>query len=313
MKVIAIFVCALILGFGSCATTQSGGGASPGGETGGGAAGPAGENLPAVAVPVKPAETRREAFKTKEQVFFANGSAGSYTPGALDEYTAYEWDSAFSNLLRETRCSASGAVLEKIEYAYDGKNLKKKTSLVTDVIQDPRNPSRVQEQEQVRTQVEYEYDQGLLRKETMKNKDGGVISVYEYSYDSQGNRTGRVWKNARGLTVAETAYTYSGGKLMSSETKNAGGSRINSAEYQYNAQGNLVKQESRDANGKTTSVLASVWQNGLEVQDEFLGADNAVQQRETNTYGADGELIQKIIENAQGKSAQIIKYEYAFK
>jgi YD repeat-containing protein len=171
----------------------------------------------------------------------------------------------------------------------------------------------VQEQDQVRTLIEYEYDQGLLQKETMKNKDGSVISVYEYSYDGQGNRTGRVWKNSRGVKVAETVYAYTDGKLVSSETKNAGGNKINSIEYQYDAQGSRVKQESRDGSGKITSVFTAVWQNGFETRNEFLGADNAVQQRETNTFGADGELIQKLIENIQGKSAQVIKYEYAFK
>jgi hypothetical protein len=301
MKRFALFAGACIISFVSCATQGGSAGgtdAAPGALEAGGAQ------------QVKPVESRREFVKIKEQVFFAEGSAGKYTAGTLDEYTVSEWDPSLSNLVKETRYSASDAVLETTEYTYQGNNPVTKITKIP--VLDTVN-NRTQAQDQIRTQVEYTYSQGLLQKETLKNKDGAVVSVYEYTYDSQGNRTGRVWKNGKDTKLAEIVSVWTDGKLMSSETKNAGGSRINSTEYQYDSQGNQIKQESRGADGKTTSTLVSAWQNGLDVQDELSGADNAAQQREINTYGPDGELTQKIIENLPGKSAQIIKYEYKFK
>jgi YD repeat-containing protein len=303
MKRTVILAGVLIVCFVSCVTTQGGDKGADGGAA-------SGEIQQAA---VKPVENRRNFVRTREQVFFAAGSAGSYSAGALDEYTVSEWDPSLSNLLKETRYSASSAVLEKIEYVYQENNLISKTTSIPTAVQDPRNPSRTLEQDQVRTRVEYAYEQGRLQKETMKNKDGEIVSVYEYTYDGQGNRIGRVWKNAKGVKLAETTYAFTDGKPASVETRSPSGSKINVTAYQYDAEGNLVKQETSDAGGKITSALVSVWQNGLDVKDELSGSDNAVQLRESNIYGPDGELIQKIVENIQGKSAQVIRYEYAFK
>jgi hypothetical protein len=296
MKQITAFILVSIFCLASCVTGQGGGAAGAGGETAAG--GPQ-----AAAQAPKPLNS----FKTGERIYFAGGSGGAYTPGALDEYTVFEWDSAFTTILKETRYSASDSVLEKTEYTYAGNNPLTKT--VKAIVSDEKG----KEQEQVRTQVEYQYAQDRLWKETLKNKDGNVISSYEYRYDNQGNRAGRVMKNAKDQPMTETVYGYANGRLASAETKSSGGNRISSIEYQYDAQGSLVKQETRNAGGEVTSVLTSVWQNGLEMKNELAGADNALRQREFNEYGPEGELLKKTIENIQGKSARIIRYEYAVK
>ena len=293
MRIIAVCTCVLILALASCASTQSGGAAGAAG--GGGAAGsPAAGQTP----------QQRNSFKAKEQVYFAAGSAGKYTAGTLNEYTVFEWDSAFANIVKETRYSASDAVLEIIEYAYQGNAPASKVIKI--IVPDEKGKA----QEQVRTKVEYQYDQGRLQTETLKNKDENVVTLYEYAYDGQGNLISRTMKNGKGAVMAETAYTWAGGRRVSAEIKNAGGTKISSTEYQYNRQGSLIKEESRNAGGKVPSVLTITWQNGLEMKSELAGADNAPQQRETYEYNAVGDLTKKTIENLHENSAQIIQYDY---
>jgi YD repeat-containing protein len=295
MKIIAVFISVLILALGSCASTPSTSGGGGGVTETGNAAGSAVAGQ---------TPQQRNSFRTKELVYFAAGSAGTYTAGALDEYTVFEWDSSFSHVLRETCYSASDSVLEKIEYAYQGNNPATKTTKI--IVADEKG----KEQEQVRTQVEYQYAQGRLQSEILKNTAGNVVSSYAYTYDGQGNRTGRIMKNGKDAVRAETVYTWTNGRIASAETKSAGGSKISSIVYQYDGQGNLIKQETRNAGGQITSVLTATWQNGLETKIELTGADNAPQQRETNAYNAGGDMVKKTIENIQGKSAQIIQYEY---
>lgn len=303
IRIIAVCIGVSILALASCATSPSGGSGSGDGaaavEAGTAAGGGTGT------APAEQAQKRRESFRTKELVYFAAGAPGSYTAGALDEYAVFEWDPSFTGVARETRYSASDSVLEKIEYAYEGTNPAVKTTKI--IVADEKG----KEQEQVRTRVEYQYAQGRLQKETLKNAAGTVVSSYDYAYDAQGNRAGRTMKNGRDVALAETVYTWANGRLASAEIKSAGGNRISSITYQYDSQGNLIKQETRNAGGQTSSVFTAVWRNGLEMSSELMGADNTPQQRETNEYNAGGDLVTKIIENLQGKSVQIIRYEYA--
>ncbi|MDR2479712.1 MAG: hypothetical protein LBD48_10435 [Treponema sp.] len=296
MRIIALFISVLILVAVSCATTQSGGGATA--QTGGRSGQTAGQGQSAGQAP-----RQRDSFKIKELVFFADGAAN----GMLDEYIVFEWDPSFTNVVKETRYSASDSVLEKIEYGYQGNNPA--TKITKKIVADDKG----KEQEQVQTQVEYQYERDRLQKETLKSAAGVIGSYYEYTYDAQGNRASRIWKNGKDAVMAETVYSYANGRLASAETKSAGGNRISSVAYQYDEQGKLVKQETRGADGKISSVLTAVWQNGLEAKHELIGADNTPQQRETNEYNPAGDLVKKTIENVQGKSTRIIQYEYTGK
>lgn len=295
MRITAVFTGVLILALASCASTRSAGTTGSGAAAGGSGS----------AAGIEAAQKGPVSFLTKELVYFATGSAGAYSAGTLDEYTVFDWDPAFTRVLKETRYSASDSALEIIEYAYEGDRLSGKTTKII-----VANEKGV-EQEQVRTQVEYQYAQNRLQKEMLRNSGGVVVSAYEYAYDAQGNRVGRVMKNGKDAVMAETVYSYTGGRLVSAETKSAGGTRISSIEYQYDRQGNLIRQETQNASGKTTSALTISWQNGLEMKNELIGADNTPQQRETNQYGPGGNLIAKTIENLQGKSVQIMQYEYS--
>jgi hypothetical protein len=161
----------------------------------------------------------------------------------------------------------------------------------------------------------YEYDgQERVIRETLVNKSGKAVSSYQYGYDEKGNRVSRTINNGAGVKLAETVYTFnSAGQETASETRDKVGNRINSAENQYDANGNLISQTVYNGQGEITTVISSIWQDGLEVENEQAGSDGVVQLRITNEYGPDHELIRKKVENIQGQSTQILQYEYMLK
>jgi hypothetical protein len=280
MKIIAVIFSAFILIFVSCASNQ-GGGAARGGGSGAasGGSGSPGE------IPVE----------TKSEVLFADGS--------LDEYVTSDYDSSFESLLNQNRYSASGALVEQVEYAYQ----EERGWLTTKITRDVEN--------RLKNRVVYQYnDQGLLWRETLVNKSGKAVSSYEYGYDAKGNRTSRIVNSGTGNRMAETLYTFNNnGVITASETKDGAGRRISSSENQYDGNGNLTSQKVFNADGQLTSVINVVWQDGHEVKNEQAGADGSVQLRVTNEYGSGGELLKKTVENFQGDSTQILQYEYTFK
>jgi hypothetical protein len=121
-------------------------------------------------------------------------------------------------------------------------------------------------------------------------------------------------KNRQGAKLAETTYTYdTSGKMLTSETKDAGDKVISSTKYSYDSQGNKTGEQVFNSEGKITSVTSLVWQQGYETRNEIKSPDGSVQMRVTNEYGKDGELTKKTIENFQGSSKQFIQYEYVFR
>jgi len=237
----------------------------------------------------------REALEIKHSIFFADGT--------LDEYTTSQWDSGYTHVDSQARYSASGAMLEQVEFAYNEDKGYITTKLTKDV------------ESRLRNRVVYQYNpQGRLFRESLVDNKGKVISTYEYTYDSRGNRISRIIKNRAGDRLAETTYTFdTQGRMLTSQTNDFSGTGISSTEYQYDGQGNLIKQVVRDSGGRATSTINAVWQDGNEVRNEMLGPDGSIQMRVTNEYGGNGELTKKTIENRQGGSTQIMQYEYTFR
>jgi YD repeat-containing protein len=278
MKILVIIISALALVFSSCATGQNIGGDGSAGRPGGGKA--QGGQIP---------------VETKIAILFADGS--------LDEYTTTEWDSTFTNRAYQNRYSASGTLLEKVEFAYQEDKGWLTTKLSRDV------------EDRLKTRIVYQYnEQGLLWKESLANKAGKTVSSYEYGYDSRGNRTSRIIYNATGVKLAETLYTFNNnGQLIATETRDGSGKKINSTENEYDSAGNLVSEKVYNANGELNTIVNSVWQQGHETENQRQRADGMVQLRITNEYGSSGELLHKKIENIQDESTQMMEYEYAFK
>jgi hypothetical protein len=237
----------------------------------------------------------REAYEIKHSVFFADGS--------LDEYTATQWDNAYTRVDNEVRYSASGAMLEQVEFAYNDDKGWKTTKITRDV------------ESRLKNRIVYQYnDQGKLFRESLVDNKGKVISTYEFAYDNKGNQISRIMKNRTGNKLAETVYTYdASGKMLTSETKDAADKKISATKYTYDREGNLINQQVTNAEGRVTSVTNSVFQAGREVKNEITAPDGSVQMRVTYEYGKDGEVDKKTIENFQGDSKQFIKYEYYYR
>jgi len=239
----------------------------------------------------QPQGGNQEAMEIKQSIFFADGT--------LDEYIVSQWNSSYTRVDNQVRYSASGAMIERIEYNYDDKG-----NVTTKITRGAENS--------LKNKVAYRYNpQGYLSLETLEDNRGKTVSTQEYSYDSKGNRIGRVIKNGAGSTLAETTYTYDNqNRVTTAGTKDSAGSLYSSTQYSYDEQGNLVRQVTLNGEGNPTAVINAVWQGGREVKNEVLSASGAVQTRVTSEYGGNGELIKKTVENVQGDSKQFVQYEY---
>jgi len=163
--------------------------------------------------------TRREAYEIKQSVLFADGS--------LDEYLTTEWNTAYTRWDNQVRYSASGAMLEQFEYAYNEDKGYRTTKITRDV------------EARLKQRVVYQYNpQDRLWRESVVDNKGKVVSTYEYAYDAKGNQISRIYKSRTGAKLAETTYTYdASGKMLTSETKGADDKKISATKYIYDSQG----------------------------------------------------------------------------
>jgi hypothetical protein len=281
MKIAVVFITILALVFASCSTDQKAVGGAAGARTN--AAGSGGS--PETQIPVE----------TKASVLFADGS--------LDEYVTSDYDPAYTTLLHQNRYSASGTLLEQVEYTYQAD----RGWLTAKITRDAEN--------NLKTRIVYEYDnRGRMVRETLLGKSEKPVSSYEYGYDDKGNRVSRIVNSGSGVKLAETMYAFNNaGLVVTSETKDGSGKKINFSENQYDTGGNLTSQKVYNANGELATVINAAWKDGLEVTNEQAGADGTVQIRITSEYGPRHELVRKKLENIQDKSTRILQYEYAFK
>ena len=240
--------------------------------------------------------TNEVPFEVKRSVLFADLR--------LDEYTTSEWNSGYSNIENERRFSASGAMLEHIEFSYNEDQGNRITTKITRDVES-----------RLKNRVTYQYNpQGKLAREVLIDNKGKVVSTYEFTYDGSGNCISRIIKDRTGGKLAETVYTVdSAGRRLTSETRDFGQSAISSTRFSYDPQGQLVKEEVVNADGRLTSSTIYEWRDGNEVTNELRAADNKVQMRITSEYGTRGELTRKTIDNFQGESKQILQYEYVFR
>lgn len=232
----------------------------------------------------------RIPLETKSSVLFADGT--------LDGYTLSERD-ADGTLVAQTRYTASGSPLERVEYAYRAGKLVSKTA-------------KDGEGKLVSRRGYVLGPDGAVLSEALDDASGKRLSSFEYSYDSSGRRSSWIVKDAKGTLIAETVYSYKDGKLRNAELKDGAGRKTGSSAYEYDGD-HLVKQSFYDAAGTLLRVETSSWNNKKVVLEERKSAGGAVQQRTVYEYGADGELLNKTFEDVIGKSKLITRYEYAIK
>jgi YD repeat-containing protein len=277
-----VFIAALAMIFASCTSTGQGGAA---GQTDG-----------QVNVPARSSRDAAGQIPVEKKVLV------KFADGALDEYTISEYDAADVHLRMQNRYSASGTLLEQTEYTYQEATGAVSAKLIKD------------NENKLKSRIVYQYnDRNYLIKETFVNKSDKPVSSTEYAYDANGNRLSRIISNGAGVKLSETVYTFKDGLEVSSETKDGAGRKVSSAENQYDAEGHLISQKVYNASGVLTRLVNSVWEDGLEIQNEQTTPDGEVQLRVRNEYGAAGELLRRTIENIQGQSTQILEYEYTFR
>ncbi|MDR2079801.1 MAG: hypothetical protein LBP74_08795 [Treponema sp.] len=276
-------VVALVLVFTSC-------GSSPAPE-GGGVAAPTGSKPTASKAPVP------------GQIPVEKRVVVKFPDGTVDEFTLSEYDPSDITLLGQNRFSASGGLMDQIEYTYD----EEKKVITTKLTKDEEN--------RLKSRIVYINDEntGRLLKESVVNKASKVISSNEYTYNEDGNVASRAILNGNNVRLAETVYTYNGNLVVASKTQDGNGKPISSSTNDYDRDGNLVQQVLYNAAGNITRKISTVWQNGMEIETTQTTADGRPQLKNTNEYGAAGELLKKTIENYQGNSVQILEFEYEFR
>jgi len=234
-------------------------------------------------------------YEKKRVVLFANGN--------VDEYTESEWNPSYTYVENEKRYSASGGMIEHIKYSYNDDKGRIATKLTMDA------------ENRLKNRVNYFYNQqGKLSEEKLLDNKNKSVSSYEYEYNNAGYCVKRIIKDRTGAKQAETIYEVdTAGRRLTSQTRDFSENAISSTKFTYNSQGNLTREEVKNGDGILTSVVIYEWQNGHEVKNELKTADEKVQMRITSEYGDRGQLTQKTIDNIQGESKQVIRYEYIFR
>ncbi|WP_010263436.1 hypothetical protein [Treponema primitia] len=231
-----------------------------------------------------------------------------FADGTVDEFTISEYDPSDITLLSaQNRFSASGGLMDQIEFTY---NEETKT-VTTKMTKDDEN--------RIKSRIVYvrDDDTNQLMRETVVNKAGKAVSTNEYSYNSTGNVASRAILNGNNVKLAETVYTYNGNLVISSKTQDGNGRPISSSTNDYDRDGNLVNQVLFNAAGNVTRKISTVWQTvsgkPVDVEITQTAADGKPQLKITNEYGTAGELLKKTVENYQGNSVQVMEFEYEFR
>lgn len=227
-------------------------------------------------------------------------SVVKFADNTIDEYTVSVWDEKRWVLQYQTKYSASGAILEKTEYFYVGNQLAEK------IVKD--------RDDKIVSRRAYFYNaNGLLTGETVTDANGKLVSSYEYVYDAQNNKISWIVKDNNNSKVAETKYLYSNGNVRSALLTDGAGKKNGSSQYDYDADGNLSLVSYFNALDSLIRKEFSYWEKGLLVKEERTSAGGQVLQRTTYEYGSNKELVRKIVEDLQGKSKQIVEYEYTIR
>jgi hypothetical protein len=226
-----------------------------------------------------------------------------FADGTIDEFTISEYDPSDITLLGQNRFSASGGLMDQIEYTYN----EEKNVLTNKMTKDDEN--------RIKSRIVYVHDDATdrLMRETVVNKAGKAVSTNEYTYNPTGFVASRAILNGNNVKLAETFYTYNGNLVVSSKTQAGDGRPISSSTNEYDREGNLVNQVLYNAVGSITRKISTVWQNGQELETTQTSADGKPQLKITNEYGNAGELLRRKVENYQGESTQVIEFEYEFR
>ena len=225
---------------------------------------------------------------TKEFITYSNGSlrAIEYTfdkNGRMIKKanSGQGWDSVYEYIydddglkVKEISTNQDG-ISEKYDYYYDAnKNLVRKTVLFIQ-----RNNDFVE--------YLYMYDgNGNLISE-VGTRDGEIVSSFEYSYDSRGNKTKVVSLVNGSLAINE--YSYDENDRVIKDALTTEGSLLSTDEYVYDKDGNVIQKKSTfNRSGYYYVTEYTYDEDGFKLNSAFTSSDG---RKSNSQYGYSGKRI----------------------
>ena len=240
------------------------------------------------------AQTRAPVpFEKKHEIYFEDMT--------LDEFIESTWDPRWTNVIKQERFSATRALMEQTELTYNPSN-----AITTKISKNSES--------QLISRVVYSYNgRGLLETEALRDRKNKPVSTFRYTYNDRGHMVERLMLSGADRLLAKTTFEVdTQGRVNRSTTRDSSDAVISSTAFTYDAQGNVTKQEVSNAARELISIINSVWQGGKKIEDTRDSSGNLLH-RVTRTFGQSGELLEEVVENFQGESKQILKYEYEYR
>jgi YD repeat-containing protein len=226
-------------------------------------------------------------------------SVGRYPDGSIDQTIKSDYDKNL-RLVAQAKLNGIGVIQESSEYLYAGDRLSQKNVKNGDGKMTSRRF--------------YQYDDaGRLIGERLEDGVGKIVSTHEYAYGDAGERTLWVMRNAAGAVLARTVYAYADGRLVRSDTTDGAGKPNSIVRYLYAPNGDPASEEYYDGRDQLLRRDAFVYADGRRVQEERRTPGGQAQQRISYTYGPDGEVVRRLVEDLVGKTSFSYEYAYIFR
>ncbi len=160
------------------------------------------------------------------------------------------------------------------------------------------------------SRVEYGKD-GLATQTTIYDSHGQIQYVYKYKYDKEGKRieTIRYDKNAK----ADKKYTYEYneyGNKIRSDRYNMDNILEKYYLYKYDDEENLIEDLWYDKDGNLEYRIKNEYEDGKKTTSFSYNSDNNMIYKYDYHYDKNGDIIEEIRYNADGKELGIIQYVY---
>ena len=230
--------------------------------------------------PIVVAEVEKEAVKIVSIVYYPVKVESYFGDGVKDEYTIFNYNGGGSLLLEEGLFSADDSLQQSIKYEY-----KRPESTVKSHYNFSGNL------------ISYEIntmdtDGNLLKREKFDNKDV-LQSMSEYEYVNGMMSIWKVFGESGGL-LSTTVYSYSDNLLSHIESLSPGGELEEYFELNYDANGLLLENIHKNADGKILDSRSFEYKNGYLVLEIIKRKNGSVLRKilyENDKYGNPVETV----------------------
>ena len=202
-----------------------------------------------------------------------------FAKGNIKEYTSKKY--FYDDFLRTIRIEYTDSnqpdiVRESYDYTYD-----KTSRIVTEKIYYDYPEQAEDKRDELRT---YEYDNlGRLKSTVIIDEKTSEKIQRTYDYDKVGNRL-KMTQNDEATT-----YKYNSLNQMTSSQKSQNGNIVNDISYEYDLNGNLIKEEDR----KTNLIVKSKYDAESQLEKQVVSVNGEIQYTQTNQYNGNGQRIRK--------------------